>query len=517
MKKRALISTDDKTGIVELAKVLTENGYEIISTGGTEKVLREAGIEVTNISRVTGFPECLDGRVKTLDPKIHAGILAVRENPGHMEQLEALDVGTIDLVAVNLYPFKETILKEPPVSLGEAIEKIDIGGPAMLRSAAKNWRDVVVAVDFGDYEMIAAQIKRSGFVDKETKLKLACKVFEYTAAYDALIAAYLRTAANSDKFPEKLTFTYEKAQEMRYGENPHQRGVFYKEPGNPGGTVANAVWLHGKEMSYLNVNDSNGALDLLKELGPDIPAAVAVKHATPCGAGLGETILSAYIKARDADPVSISGGIVALNREVDEVTADEMSKTFLDIIIAPSYSPAAFDILARKKNIRLLKLENITKPNTKDMYDQKKVPGGLLVQELDADFIDESLLKTVTKRQPSEKEMKALLFAFKVVKHTKSNAIVLANADATVGIGPGQTNRVGALEIAIKYAGGKAKGSVMASDAFLPFSDSVELARKAGVTAIIQPGGSIRDGESVELCDLYDMAMVFTGIRHFKH
>ena len=517
MKKRALISTDDKTGIAGLAKVLTENGYEIISTGKTEKVLREAQIEVINISAVTGFPECLDGRVKTLDPKIHAGILAVRENPSHMEQLEKLNVNTIDMVVANLYPFKETISKEPPVSLEEAIEKIDIGGPAMLRSAAKNWQDVVVAVDPKDYDMIAGQITNNGFVDKETKLKLACKVFEHTAAYDALIAAYLRGAANADKFPEKLTFTYEKAEKMRYGENPHQRGVFYKEPGKLDGTVANAVWLHGKEMSYLNVNDANGALDLLKEFSPEKPAAVAVKHATPCGAGIGETAAEAYLRAHDADPVSISGGIVALNREVDEAAANEMSKIFLDIIIAPSYTPAAFGILAQKRNIRLLKLENISKPNTKDMYDQKKVPGGLLVQELDACLVDHSLLKTVTKREPTEEEMKALLFAFRVVKHAKSNAIVLAANDATVGIGAGQTNRVGALEIAVKYAGDKAKGSVMASDAYLPFSDSVALAHKAGVTAIIQPGGSIRDRESVDLCDLHNIAMVFTGIRHFKH
>jgi len=516
MKKRALISLTDKTGIVDFAKVLTENGWEIISTGGTEKVLKDGGINVINISDVTGFPECLDGRVKTLDPHIHAGILAMRENPEHMKQLEKLNVGTVDMVVVNLYPFKKTILKEPPVSLEEAIEQIDIGGPTMLRSAAKNWQDVVVIIDPKDYALVAEKIKTTGFVDKETKLKLAYKVFEHTSAYDTLIAAYLRKATNSDKFPESLSLTYEKVQEMRYGENPHQRGVFYKEISTGGGTVADAVQLHGKEMSYLNVNDANGALDLLKEFSPAQPAVVAVKHATPCGVGLGETIYEAYMNAHNADPISIFGGIVAFNQEVDEATANVMANP-LDVIIAPSYTQAALEILMKRKNIRILKLENISKPHTKDMYDMKKVPGGLLVQEYNADFIDESLLKEVTKRKPTEKELQDLFFAFKVVKHTKSNGIVLAKDSMTVGIGPGQTNRIGALEIAVKYAGEKAKGSVMASDAYFPFTDCVELARSVGVTAIIQPGGSIRDQESIDLCDKYKMAMIFTGMRHFKH
>ncbi|MCL1792866.1 MAG: bifunctional phosphoribosylaminoimidazolecarboxamide formyltransferase/IMP cyclohydrolase [Oscillospiraceae bacterium] len=517
MKKRALISTSDKTGIAEFAKILADLNYEIISTGGTQKALEEAGLDVTNISEVTGFPECLDGRVKTLDPKIHAGILAMRESPEHMEQLKNLNVKTIDMVVANLYPFKQTITKEPPVPLGEAIEQIDIGGPAMLRSAAKNRQDVVVVVDPKDYGLVAAQIKENGEVGKEMKLQLAYKVFEHTSAYDALIAEYLRKTSNSDKFPEKLTFTYEKAAEMRYGENPHQRGAFYKEIGGLSGSIASAVQLHGKEMSYLNYNDANGAIELLKEFSPDEPAAVAVKHATPCGVGTGETICRAYVNAYEADPVSIYGGIVALNQEVGEEAATEMAKTPLDIIIAPAYSEAAFEILAKKKNVRILRLENIAKPNTKDMYDMKKVPGGLLVQEFNADFIDESLLETVTKRPPSEDEMQKLLFAFKVVKHTKSNAIVLAQKNATTGIGPGQTNRVGALEIAAKYAGEKAAGSVMASDAFFPFSDCVELAHKIGVTAIIQPGGSIRDQDSIDMCDSCGISMVFTGIRHFKH
>ena len=517
IKKRALISLTDKTGIVDFAKILVGNGYEIISTGGTAQVLKDGEIAVINISDVTGFPECLDGRVKTLHPNIHAGILAMRENFEHMTQLAELKVETIDMIIVNLYPFKETILKQPPVSREEAIEKIDIGGPTMLRAAAKNWQDVVVIVDPNDYAVIAEQLKDGGTVSAELKLKLACKVFEYTAAYDTLIAEYLRKVTNADKFPENLSFTYKKVQEMRYGENPHQRGVFYKEIGILDGTVAAAEQLHGKELSYLNVNDANGALELLKEFSPDKPAAVAVKHATPCGVGIGASIHEAYMNAYNADPLSIFGGIVALNQEIDEATATEMSRIILDIVIAPSYTQAAFDILAQKKNIRLLRLENISKPNTRDMYDIKKVPGGLLVQEYNAEFIDESLLKVVTKKQPSEQEMHELLFALKVVKHTKSNGIALAKDNMTVGIGPGQTNRVTALEIALNYAGGRAAGAVMASDAFFPFSDCVELSHKAGITAIIQPGGSIRDQESIDACDKYGIAMVFTGMRHFKH
>ena len=515
-KGRVLISVSDKTGIVDFAKELIGGGYEIISTGGTEQALRSGGVATVNISDITGFPECLGGRVKTLHPNIHAGILAMRGNAEHMAQLADLKVGIIDIVIVNLYPFKETILKQPPVSLEEAVENIDIGGPAMLRAAAKNWQDVAVIVDPGDYNLIAEQLKTGG-IGRKLKLKLACKAFEHTAAYDVLIAGYLREVTGNDKFPESLSFTYEKVQEMRYGENPHQRGVFYKEVASLDGTVAASVQLHGKELSYLNINDANGSLELLKEFAPDIPAAVAVKHATPCGVGTGASICEAYMRAYNADPLSIFGGIVALNQEVDETTAAEMSKIILDIIIAPSFSKTAFDMLSQKKNIRLLELKNIGKLCTKDMYDMKKVLGGLLVQEYNADFINQADLKTVTKKQPSDKEMQELLFAFKVVKHAKSNGIVLARDNATVGIGSGQTNRVTSLEIALKYAGDKARGAVMASDAFIPFTDCVELSHKAGITAIIQPGGSIRDQESIDACDKYNIAMVFTGMRHFKH
>lgn len=515
MKKRALLSVSDKTGIVEFAKQLTELGFEIVSTGGTEAAIKNAGIPVINISQVTGFPECLDGRVKTLHPMVHAGILAIRENPEHMEQLEKLGVNTIDVVAINLYPFKETILKSD-VTLDEAIENIDIGGPTMIRAAAKNWQDVAVVVDPSDYQQVVDEIKEEGMVGSKTKFKLAYKVFEHTSGYDTLIATYLRKQLGEDQFPETFTVTYEKAQDMRYGENPHQKGVFYKEIGTGfSGTLPAAKQLSGKELSYNNINDTNGALDLLKEF--DTPCVVAVKHANPCGVGIGKNVGEAYQRAYEGDPVSIFGGIVASNVEIDEETAKEMAKIFLEIIIAPSFSKEALNILMQKKNLRLLELPDIKKKNTVDMLDMKKVAGGLLVQDLDLELYDPDKLKVVTDRKPTIKELEQLLFAWRVVKHTKSNAIVLAKDNMTVGVGPGQTNRITALNIAINYAGEKAEGSVMASDAFFPFADCVEAAHKAGITAIIQPGGSIRDEDSIEAANKYNIAMVFTDMRHFKH
>lgn len=515
MKKRAILSVSDKTGIVEFAKELEALGYEVVSTGGTAKVLRENGVQVTGVSDITGFPECLDGRVKTLHPLVHAGILAMRSNPEHMRQVEELGVTLIDVVAINLYPFKQTILK-PGVQLEEAIENIDIGGPTMIRAAAKNWQDVAVVVDPADYKTVIDGLKAGG-ISKETKFELAYKVFEHTASYDAMICNYLRGQLGKDNLPDTLTMTFEKVQQMRYGENPHQKAAFYKEIGNRDNVLSSAKQLHGKELSYNNINDANGALDVIKEFGYDMPCAVGVKHANPCGVGLGSTILEAYQKAYEADPVSIFGGIVALNREVDEATATELAKIFLEIIIAPSFSKEALEILTKKKNIRLLELEGLAKPNTPDMMDMKKVAGGLLVQEIDTQLYIPENLKVVTDRAPTEEEMKDLLFGWRVVKHTKSNAIVLAKGDQTVGVGPGQTNRITALELAIKYGGDKVKGSVMASDAFFPFSDCVEAAEKAGITAIIQPGGSIRDQESIDACNKAGIAMVFTGMRHFKH
>lgn len=516
MKKRALISVSDKTGIVEFAKGLAELGYEIVSTGGTHKVLAESGLDVIGISDVTGFPECLDGRVKTLHPKVHAGILAMRSNPEHMKQIEELGVTPIDIIAINLYPFKETILKKD-TTLDVAVENIDIGGPTMLRAAAKNYQDVSVIIDPSDYEKVLGEICEFGDTTSETKFALAGKVFECTAAYDALIADYLRKARGDDPFTDKFTRTYEKVQDMRYGENPHQKAAFYREVGHFDGTLAAARQLHGKELSYNNINDANGALDTLKEFSDDI-CVVGVKHANPCGVGIGEDIYSAYMRAYEADPVSIFGGIVACNAEVDAKTAAEMKKIFLEIIIAPSYTKEALDILCEKKNLRVLELPEIKKPNCASMLDMKKVAGGLLVQELNDKVLpEEGEIRCVTKVQPTEEQMKDLLFAWKVVKNTKSNAIVLAKGNATTGVGPGQTNRITALELAIKYAGDKAAGSIMASDAFFPFDDCVEAAHKAGITAIIQPGGSIRDEDSIKKCDEYGIAMLFTGMRHFKH
>ena len=504
----------DKTGIVDFARKLEELGYEVVSTGGTARTLTENGVSVTGISEVTGFPECLDGRVKTLHPAVHAGILAMRSNPEHMAQLRELGITPIDVVAINLYPFKQTILKEG-VTLEEAIENIDIGGPTMIRAAAKNWQDVAVIVDPSDYDAVIEGLK-NGDLSLETKFRLAAKVFEHTAAYDALISSYLRKQMGGDPFPEELTLTFEKVQQMRYGENPHQKGAFYREIGAAANTLAAAKQLHGKELSYNNVNDANGALEILKEFGTEKPCAVAVKHTNPCGVGVGDTLLEAYLNAYNSDPVSIYGGIVALNRKVDLATAEELAKIFLEIIIAPGFDEDAFERLAKKKNIRLMELPACAEPNQPGTLDMKKVAGGLLVQELDTQLLGDEM-KVVTKRAPTDAEMKELLFAWKVVKQTKSNAIVLAKDQATVGVGPGQTNRVTALDLAIRYAGDKANGSVMASDAFFPFSDCVELAAKHGITAIIQPGGSIRDEDSIKAADEAGIAMVFTGVRHFKH
>lgn len=508
MAKRALISVSDKTGIVNFAKELINLGFEIISTGGTAKVLQDSGLNVIGVSQITGFPECLDGRVKTLHPNIHAGILARRSDNEHMNQLKELNVMPIDIVAINLYPFKQTIQKEG-VTLEEAIENIDIGGPTAIRAAAKNWQDVAVVVDPSDYQTVLNDLKK-GEISLQTKQMLSYKVFEHTAHYDALIAGYLRKKINAPKYPQTLTLTYEKAQDMRYGENPHQSAAFYIEPGKTKGSISEAKQLHGKELSYNNINDANAAVELCREFSE--PAAVAIKHANPCGVAIGETILEAYLRAHDADPVSIFGGIVALNREVDGPTANELNKIFLEVIIAPSYTKEALEILTKKKNIRLLTLDM---GGFEPGMELKKVSGGLLVQDLDTENISE--IKVVTKREPTKKEMEDLLFAWNVVKHVKSNGIALAKDNATVGIGPGQTNRITALELAIKYAGDNCKGSVMASDAFFPFDDCVTAASKAGITAIIQPGGSIRDEDSIKKCNQTGIAMVFTGMRHFKH
>lgn len=510
---RALISVSDKSGIVEFAQELERLGVKIISTGGTATRLRDNGVDVIGISDVTGFPECLDGRVKTLHPAVHGGILAMREKPEHMKQLADLSIEPIDIVAINLYPFKETILK-PSVTLADAIENIDIGGPAMLRSAAKNHKDVVVVCDPEDYGQVIKELEENGEVSYKTKYRFALKVFQHTAAYDAMISDYLRKEIEGE-LPDNLTLTFEKVQDLRYGENPHQKAYYYKEVKPWEGSLVNAVQLHGKELSFNNINDTNGALETLKEF--EEPAVVAVKHANPCGVGTGYDIYDAYVKAYKADPISIFGGIVAANRPIDEMTAAEINKIFVEIVIAPDFTEEAIAILTQKKNIRLLKLKNILAAAPKDTYDLKKVSGGLLVQGTDDILYEESEVKVVTDRIPTEREMEDMKFAMKVVKHIKSNGIVIAREGKTLGVGPGQVNRIWAVENSIRQATEGTEGAILASDAFFPFDDCVTAAAKAGITAIIQPGGSVRDEDSIKKANELGIAMVFTGVRHFKH
>ncbi len=509
--KRAFLSVFDKSGVVAFAQGLEALGFEILSTGGTQRSLEEAGVKVTNVSDITGFPECLDGRVKTLHPNIHAGILAMRENADHMAQVQKLGVGLIDIVAVNLYPFKATIQKDG-VTLEDAIENIDIGGPTMLRAAAKNWQDVASIVDPVDYERVLEELKNGG-VTKQTKFDLCVKVFEHTAAYDALISGYLR-ARNGGGYPEKLTLTYELVQGMRYGENPHQSAAFYKEPIGTGGTLADAQQLWGKELSFNNINDTNGALDCLREF--DEITAVAVKHANPCGVGSADNLYDAYMKAYNADPQSIYGGILAVNTEIDKKSAEEMVKNFFEIIVAPSFAEDALEVLKTKKNLRILLLKDISAKVKPGAMDMKKPLGGLLVQQPDTLLFDGEL-KTVTKRVPTAKELEDMKFAWKIVKHIKSNGIAVAKDSQTLGLGPGQVSRVWAAEAALQRSGEAVKGAVLASDAYLPFDDTARLAASFGISAIIQPGGSIHDEDSIKACDELGIAMVFTGMRHFKH
>ena len=510
-KKRALISVFDKSGIVDFAKSLHGMGWEIISTGGTSKKLKEEGINVMDISDLTKFPECFDGRVKTLHPNVEGGILAIRDNDKHKQQMAELGIEPIDMVVCNLYPFKQTILKEG-VSHEEIIENIDIGGPTMIRAAAKNYPFVTVITDPEDYDQVINEIKENGDTTLATKELLAAKVFIHTAHYDSLIANYFTKRLNIHS-AKTLTLTYEKKHDLRYGENPHQQATFYTQVQETEGTLTGAIQLQGKELSYNNIGDTDGALEALKEF--DEPTIVAAKHANPCGVGSADTLSKAFQKAYEADPVSIYGGIVAANREIDKATAELMSPIFLEVIVAPSFSEEAMAILGKKKNLRLLQLPHIEKHDYTTPK-AKTVLGGLLIQDMDLKLLEDDL-KVVTERQPSEKEMEDLLFAWKVVKHAKSNAIVLAKDKCTTGVGPGQVSRIWALENAIRQGGERIAGSVLASDAFFPFSDCVEAAHKAGVTAIIQPGGSIRDEESIVAANKYGIAMIFTGIRHFKH
>ncbi|WHY78061.1 bifunctional phosphoribosylaminoimidazolecarboxamide formyltransferase/IMP cyclohydrolase [Neobacillus sp. WH10] len=510
-KKRALISVSDKGGVSEFASELVSLGFEIISTGGTKKMLQEQGIPVLSVSDVTGFPEILEGRVKTLNPYIHGGLLAKQDDADHQKQLMEHGIEPIQLVCVNLYPFQQTIEKSD-VTIADAIENIDIGGPTMLRASAKNHQYVTVVVDPADYPTVIAELKADGETKLETRRKLAAKVFRHTAAYDALIAEYMTELAQEET-PEKLTVTYELKQTLRYGENPHQQAAFYKKPLGSLVSIAYAKQLHGKELSYNNINDADAALQIVKEFSE--PAAVAVKHMNPCGVGTGKTVFDAFTKAFAADPVSIFGGIIAFNREVDAETASKLHEIFLEIIIAPSFSDEALAILKGKKNLRLLTISfDETKKAERKMT---TIEGGLLVQDQDRYSLEDGEITIPTKRQPTDAEWEALKLGWKVVKHVKSNAIVVSSEDMTLGIGAGQMNRVGSAEIALKQAGEKAEGAALASDAFFPMNDTVEAAAKAGITAIIQPGGSIRDTDSIQKADEYGIAMVFTGVRHFKH
>lgn len=511
MSRRALISVSNKDGLVEFAQQLVASGFELISTGGTAQLLRGTGLPVREVNEITGFPEILGGRVKTLHPMIHGGLLAKLDQADHVAQLEEHGIVPIELVCVNLYPFQATISKAE-VTLDEAIENIDIGGPTLLRAAAKNHEHVTVVVDPADYAQVGEQLQVTGNVDQVLRRKLAAKVFRHTAAYDALIAGYL-TDLVQEEFPEKLTLTYSLEQSLRYGENPQQKAAFYRTPLDVPHSLIQAKQLQGKELSYNNINDANSALEIVREFAE--PAAVAVKHANPCGVGVGETIEEAFDKAFASDPVSIFGGIVALNRPVDGKTAEKLHQVFLEIILAPSLTEEALEILATKKNLRLLTLP--IEAGVTGGWQYTSLPGGLLTQARDRFTLEDANLKVVTRREPTVSEWEALKFGWKVVKHVKSNAIVVNDHEMTLGVGAGQMNRVGAAEIALRQAGEQARGAVLASDAFFPMPDTLELAAQAGITAIIQPGGSIRDQDSIEKANEYGIAMVFTGIRHFKH
>ena len=514
---KALVSVSDKTGIIEFVKELESLGIEIISTGGTYKKLKEEGIKAIEISEFTGFPECLDGRVKTLHPKVHAGILAIRNKEEHMKQLENLKIDTIDFVVVNLYPFKQTILKEN-VTREECIENIDIGGPTMLRSAAKNYQDVTVITDPNDYEIVLKELKQNKKVSLDTKFYLMNKVFEHTSNYDAMICNYIKNQRRDESFANALTLTYEKVQEMRYGENPHQKAALYKEIGKCEGSLTIATQLNGKELSFNNINDTNGALELLKEF--DEPTVVACKHGNPCGVASSTDIYDAWVKAFQADKTSIFGGIVTVNREVNLKMAEEMKEIFLEVIVAPSFEKDALELLKTKKNLRLLELPSISVKQPDTALDIKKINGGIIVQTIDSKLLEDYTV--VTSRKPTDIELEDMMFGLKVVKFAKSNGIVLAKNKQTIGIGPGQVNRIWAVNQCVEHSkeligDNVTQGAVLASDAFFPFADCVEAAHQAGITAIVQPGGSIRDQDSINKCNEYGIAMIFTHMRHFKH
>ena len=515
---KALISVSDKTGVVEFAGALVELGWEILSTSGTMKLLREAGLPVTSVSDVTGFPEICDGRVKTLHPKIHGALLARRDIPEHMKALKDNEIETIDLVCVNLYPFRETIAK-PDVTMEDAVEHIDIGGPSMLRSAAKNWESVTVVCNPSDYSTIISEIKTTGNTTRETRLALSAKAYTHTAEYDMAIATYMRAQAGLN---EKLFLEYDLKQSLRYGENPHQQAKFYSSAEVEPFSLATAEQLGGKELSYNNIQDANATLNIAREF--DEPFCVGVKHMNPCGSAVGKTIAEAWRKAYEADKTSIFGGIVAANREIDLETAQMLKPIFLEIVMAPSFAPDALELLQTKKNLRILKVDMTRDDKVRSQY--VSMNGGMLVKDRDSSIVPVSAGQCVTEAKPTEAQLADLDFAWKIVKHVKSNAIVVAKDGMTYGVGAGQMNRVGSAEIALKQAAAtlkeegrdiNAEGLVLASDGFFPFNDVVALAAEYGIKAIVQPGGSIRDEDSVKLANEKGITMLFTGERHFKH
>ena len=513
---RAILSVTDKTGLVDFARKLTDLGVELVSTGGTAKLLRDSGITVKDISDLTGFPEMLDGRVKTLHPKVHGGILHRRDNAGHRAAVEEHKIPAIDMVVVNLYAFEKTAAR-PGVHFDELIENIDIGGPSMIRSAAKNFQDVAVVTSPADYHAIADEMSRSGgALSKETKWRLAQKAFSTTAAYDSAIASTLERIAAPDQselpppsiFPAILRLSFHKQMDLRYGENPHQKAAMYAD--NSGAGVAHAKQVQGKELSYNNIVDLQAAWDLAQDF--DETVCAIIKHTNPCGTATGKTLAEAYLRALECDPVSAFGGVIGVNRPVDSAAAAEMAKLFLEVIAAPSFDSAAKEIFASKKNLRLVEI-----PPGQQTWILKNISGGMLVQDADLHKLSDSDLKVVTKRAPTPEEKRALLFAWKVCKHVKSNAILYARDGQTVGVGAGQMSRVDSCKIGAMKAQLPLKGTVAASDAFFPFPDGVEEIAKAGATAIIQPGGSVRDQEVIAAADRLGLAMIFTGVRHFRH
>jgi phosphoribosylaminoimidazolecarboxamide formyltransferase/IMP cyclohydrolase len=522
--RRALLSVSDKTGLTDLARALAALGVELVSTGGTHQALAAAGQPVAEVSALTGFPEILDGRVKTLHPHVHAGILARRDDPEHTATLQRLGIAPFDLVVVNLYPFEQTLAR-PDSTADDIIENIDIGGPTLLRSAAKNFADVAVLCDPADYDAVIQEIgSQKGALSLATRKRLAGKAFDLTARYDAAIAGYFACqAAGSEppRFPERLSLSFERRSVLRYGENPHQPAAVYVEPGVRYACVSTAEVLHGKELSYNNLLDLDSALNLVREF-PE-PAAAVIKHNNPCGAAVGATLEEAFRKAYEGDPQSAFGGVFAFNRPVDAATALQITEPgrFVECVIAPGYSDEAFQTITTrptwKKNVRLLRTGPLTNAAPADALDCRRIDGGLLVQARDGGADDLSSARVVTRRPPTDTESADLQFAWRVVKHVKSNAIVLARGGQVVGVGAGQMSRVDSVRIALQKAGDRSRGAVLASDAFFPFRDNVDAAAPAGLTAIVQPGGSMRDADSIQACDEHGLAMVFTGVRHFRH